>query len=97
MSNNLAERMDVVESRLSEGDESFAELRRDVSQMRGQLDRVADDLSQVKEIVVAWDSIKGFVAVVKASSKVLGFLLKVAAVVGALWLFAKTGEWKWPQ
>ena len=74
-------------------EEERAEFRKMMCQMR-------DDLKTVKEIVIAWNNIKGFVQIVKTINSVLWVTFKICAVIAAIltaiYLYGKTGHWTWP-
>lgn len=80
---------------------TIAEIQRQREEDRALMLRISDDLTAVKEIVTAWNNIKGFVETIKAINRTIWFIVKITAVIAALstaiYLYGKTGHWTWPN
>lgn len=58
---------------------------------------MAEDARTTREIVEAWNRVKGFGAVIKFTSSALKVLWPFVALLIAIVMFAKTGHWSWPS
>ena len=96
----IGQRMFSVESEQENMGISIEALQRQRAEDREVLLQLRDDVKAVKEIVTAWNNIKGFVQTVKAINKFLWVTTKIIAVIAAgmfaIYLFGKTGNWTWP-
>lgn len=65
------------------------------------LQEMHQDLKTVKDVVVAWNNMQGFVRTIRAVSSFVLVFVKIAgfisALVLAIYLFGKTGTWMWPN
>ena len=59
-----------------------------------RLEEMHEDVREIKEMLVAWNSVKGFVLTMKLAGTTIQFLAKVALITGALWIAIKTGHWE---
>lgn len=63
-----------------------------VSSMQG----LTDNTGRLADVLEAWNNVKGFWWTVKAMSMLIKLLAPILLLFAAVWLFAKTGHWKWP-
>lgn len=94
MSSSLESRLDATEQRLNEGDQSFESLRAEVGEIREHVAVMRQDMATVKEIVVAWNNVKGFVTTIQVLAKIGTVCVRVAAFLGLVYMAGKLGEWK---
>ena len=93
-------RMFNIETEHEKMDASIDELQKLRKDDHKILLQMHDDIKAVREIVTAWNNIKGFVQTVKAINSTIWFVAKIVAwlavIAMALYLFGKTGKWVWP-
>lgn len=83
----LTERVDALEADVRS---MMSELGSDVRQMR-------QDLETVREVLLAYNNVKGFLSTVRFIGVVLKVLATIGAIAAAIWYFGKTGQWTWPK
>ena len=59
-----------------------------------QIERMSQDLSEVSEIVKAWNNAKGFVQTIQGIAKVVAVITLCVSPFVAFGYFIKTGHWK---
>jgi len=76
---------------------------RDINRIDGTLTKLAstmqgltDNTGRLADVLEAWNNVKGFWWTVKAMSTLTKLIMPVLLLFAAVWLFAKTGQWKWP-
>jgi hypothetical protein len=76
---------------------------RDINRIDGTLTQLAstmqgltDNTGRLADVLEAWNNVKGFWWTVKAMSTLTKLIMPVLLLFAAVWLFAKTGQWKWP-
>lgn len=94
------QRMFQIETRHGDMNISIEELQHQREEDRTVLLQMRDDVKAVREIVTAWNNIKGFVQTVRAINSTIWFIAKIITVISAIamaiYLFGKTGHWIWP-
>lgn len=63
-----------------------------VSNMKG----LTDNTGRLADVLEAWNNVRGFWWTIKALSALARLIAPILLFMAALWLFAKTGHWKWP-
>lgn len=93
----IAEQLQEHERRLNTGGQTIDQLRVEVAELRQliqvQMQEQARQLAEIKELLVTWNNIKGFVKTMRMLAvvgKVVGWVVGVAA---ALYMLGKTGSW----
>lgn len=76
-----------VDRRLEDGDSRFDNLCDKIDLLLERHDEMAADIAKMSEILVAWNSIKGFVSTLTTVSKLFRWLVLTGAAVGAVWYF----------
>lgn len=76
---------------------------RDIARIDGTLTKLVDNMQgltdntgRLADVLEAWNNVKGFWWTIKAMSALAKLAAPVLLFIAALWLFAKTGQWKWP-
>jgi hypothetical protein len=76
---------------------------RDINRIDGTLTQLAstmqgltDNTGRLADVLEALNNVKGFWWTVKAMSTLTKLIMPVLLLFAAVWLFAKTGQWKWP-
>lgn len=76
---------------------------RDITRIDGTLTTLAstmqgltDNTGRLADVLEAWNNVKGFWWTIKAMSTLAKLAAPVLLLFAAVWLFAKTGQWKWP-
>lgn len=76
---------------------------RDINRIDGTLTQLAstmqgltDNTGRLADVLEALNNVKGFWWTVKAMSTLTKLIMPVLLLFSAVWLFAKTGQWKWP-
>lgn len=57
---------------------------------------LTDNTGRLADVMEAWNNVKGFWWTVKALSTLAKLAAPILLLFAAVWLFAKTGNWKWP-
>jgi len=63
-----------------------------VTNMKG----LTDNTGRLADVLEAWNNVRGFWWTIKAFSAMAKLVAPILMLAGALWLFGKTGHWKWP-
>lgn len=63
-----------------------------VTNMQG----LTDNTGRLADVLEAWNNVRGFWWTIKAMSALAKLAAPILLFLAALWLFAKTGQWKWP-
>lgn len=63
-----------------------------VSSMQG----LTDNTGRLADVLEAWNNVKGFWWTMKALSALAKLAAPILLFVAAVWVLAKTGQWKWP-
>ena len=75
----------------------------DILRIDGTLTRLVDNMQgltdntgRLADVLEAWNNVKGFWWTIRALSTLAKITAPLLLFIGAVWLFAKTGHWKWP-
>lgn len=83
-----------LHSRVEDCEANIAMLLQSQQQMTEHLRKLTDNTGRLADVLEAWNNVKGFWWTVKALSAGARIVIPIAAVVGAVWLFVKTGQWR---
>lgn len=85
----LHDRVDDHERDITRIDGTLTQL---VANMQG----LTDNTGRLADVLEAWNNVKGFWWTIKAMSTMAKLAAPILMLAAALWLFAKTGQWRWP-
>lgn len=83
---HLTRRVVAVEKKFDQRFESLDE----------KTDRVMDSLIGISDILTTWNNTKGFIATIKYIAKLSAVAFWIMAFLAAVYLYGRTGQWKWP-
>lgn len=67
-----------------------------LTQLAGTMQGLTDNTGRLADVLEAWNNVKGFWWTVKAVGTLTKLVMPLLVLFAAVWLFAKTGIWKWP-
>lgn len=82
-----------LHTRVADCEESIIKLVESQRDMGEHIKQLTVNMGRVADALEAWSNVKGFWAVMKFISAAVKTLWPIAALVGAVWLFIKTGKW----
>lgn len=90
---NLQQCREKVNEELNSGTVRMDKLQLQVQCVDKKIDQVLGIISNVDEIVTAWNNTQGFVRTVQTISKVLRWTTLTGVAVAALWYLITHGKW----
>ena len=82
-----------LHSRVSDCERNIAGLLISQRDMTENLNRLTENLGRVAEVLETFNNAKGFWLTIKFFSAFIGIMLPIIGLLGAVWLFVKTGQW----
>lgn len=82
-----------LHDRVDDHDRKFADHDSVIGKMAENLQSLNLNLSRVADVLEALNNVKGFWLTLRLISGAAKVVLPIAIVIGAVWAFAKTGQW----
>lgn len=77
---------------MSEVENKVAELEARLQEQKETLDQIHQDLKSVREIIEAWNNVKGFATTMKFIASAIKITVTVGGAVGFFWFLTKYGQ-----
>jgi len=85
-----------LHARVADCEESIMKMLEVQNALTVNMQTLNENMTRIAEVLEAWNNAKGFWITVKFVSAFAKIVLPIAAIVGAVWLFGKTGQWVKP-
>lgn len=82
-----------LHSRVADCEESIIKLVESQRDMSEHIRQLTANMGRVADALEAWSNVKGFWVTMKFLSSFVKTVWPIAATIGAIWLFIKTGRW----
>ena len=82
-----------LHDRVDDHDRKFADHDSVIGKMAENLQNLNQNLSRVADVLEALNNVKGFWLTLRLISGAAKIVLPIAVVIGAMWVFLKTGQW----
>ncbi|KVW99503.1 hypothetical protein [Thiobacillus denitrificans] len=83
-----------LHGRVADCEESIQKILESQQMMTENLMRLTDNTGRLADVLEAWGNLKGFWVTIRVMGTVAKVTLPVLALLGALWLFFKTGQFE---
>lgn len=81
---------------ISRIDSTLAVLVKNMQDMADDTAEMKNNTARTADMLEAWGNVKGFWWTLAALGTLTKLLTPILLLIAAVWLFAKTGQWKWP-
>lgn len=92
----LHDRVDDHDRDILRIDGTLSRLVDNMQELTDNTGRLTDNTGRLADVLEAWNNVKGFWWTIRALSTLAKITAPLLLFIGAVWLFAKTGHWKWP-
>lgn len=85
-----------LHDRVDDHDREILRLDGTIGELVRNMKGLTDNTGRLADVLEAWNNVRGFWWTIKALSALAKLASPILLFLAAMWVLAKTGQWKWP-